>query len=60
MDRRKKQYLHIALMAVAIICSVASIEQLFIQGATRWTTAFNVLSVVLVLMAFKTRPVRQP
>lgn len=60
MDPRKKQYLHIALMAVAIISSVASIEQLFIQGATRWTTAFNVLSLVLVLMAFKTRPVRQP
>jgi energy-converting hydrogenase Eha subunit C len=58
MDPRKKQYLHIALMAIAIICSVASIEQLFIQGATRWTAAFNVLSIILILMAFKTRPVR--
>ena len=58
MDPRKKQYLHIALMAIAIICSVASIEQLFIQGTTRWTTAFNVLSLVLVFTAFKTRPVR--
>ena len=60
MDPRKKQYLHIALMAVAIICSAYSLEELFIVGATRWTMAFNVLSLVLVLMAFKTRPVRQP
>ena len=60
MDPRKKQYLHIALMAIAIICSVYSLEELFIVGPTRWTMAFNVLSIVLVLMAFKTRPVRQP
>ena len=58
MDPRKKQYLHIALMAVAIISSVYSLEELFIVGATRWTAAFNVLSLVLVLLAFKTRPVR--
>ena len=58
MDPRKKQYLHIALMAVAIICSVYSLEELFIVGAARWTTAFNALSLILVLLAFKTRPVR--
>ena len=58
MDPRKKQYLHIALMAVAIICSVYSLEELFIVGATRWTMAFNVLSLLLVFMAFKTRPIR--
>ena len=58
MDPRKRQYLHVALMAIAIICSVASMEQLFIQGATRWTSAFNALSLVLVFMAFKTRPIR--
>ena len=60
MDPRKKQYLHIALMAVAITSSVASIETLFMVGATPWTMAFNVLSLLLVVMAFKTRPIRQP
>ena len=60
MDARLKRYQHIALTAVAIICSVASIEELFIAGATSWTMAFNVLSLVLVLTAFKTRLVRQP
>lgn len=59
MDPRKKQYLHIALMAIAIICSVYSLEELFIVGATRWTTAFNALSLILVLLAFKTRPVHR-
>ena len=55
-----KQYLHIALAAIAIISSVASLEELFIAGATRWTAAFNALSLVLIFMAFKMRPVRQP
>ena len=58
MDPRIKRYLHIAISAIAIVCSVTSIEQLFIAGAIRWTTAFNVLSLVLILMAFKTRPIR--
>ena len=55
-----KQYLHIALNAAAIICTVASLEQLFIVGATRWTAAFNALSLVFIFMAFKTRRIRQP
>lgn len=46
-------------MAIGIISSVYSLEELFIVGATRWTTALNALSLVLVLLAFKTRPVRR-
>ena len=53
-----KQYLHLALTAAAIICTVASLEQLFIVGTTRWTAAFNALSLVFIFMAFKTRRIR--
>ncbi len=60
MDARSKRYLHIAISAIAIFSSVASVQELFILGATRWTTAFNVLSLLLVAMALKTRPIRQP
>ena len=58
MDLRMKRSLYIAVCVVAIVCSVASLEQLFVVGPTRWTMAFNVLSLVLILLAFKTRPVR--
>lgn len=60
MDARSKRYLHIAIAIAAIFSSVASVQELFIVGATRWTTAFNVLSLVLVLLAVKTWPTRQP
>ena len=55
-----RRNLHIGVCAVAIVSSAASLYELFALGATRWTTAFNVLSIVLILMAVKTRPVRQP
>jgi len=55
-----KQYLHIALTAAAIICTVASFAQLFMVGATRWTAAFNALSLVFIFIAFKTRRIREP
>ena len=60
MDARSMKYLHIGISVVAIFSTVASVQELFILGVTRWTTAFNALSLVLILMAVKTRPTRQP
>ena len=60
MDARSMKYLHIVISVIAIFSTVASVQELFIVGATRWTTAFNVLSLVLILLAVKTRPTRQP
>jgi hypothetical protein len=51
---------HIGLCAAAILCSAASLYMLGELGATRWTMAFNVVSIVLILAAIRMRPARAP
>jgi len=53
MNLEKKKLIVRVLSIVAIVSSVISLIVLFELGAQRWTEALNVLSLTLVLLAFK-------
>jgi hypothetical protein len=51
----RKRWLYYALVAIAIMGSLASLFALFELGSPRWTIPLNVLSLVCVLLAVKAR-----
>jgi hypothetical protein len=55
MRSNPKLWLHYTFVVIAIACSVASLLALFELGASSWTTPLNILSVVCILFALKTR-----
>jgi len=57
MTSEQRRRIHYALTIAAIVCSVISLFALLEMGATRWTGSLNALSVVLILLAVKTRRV---
>jgi len=48
-------WLHCTFLAIAVAGSLVSLFALFELGAPRWTTPLNILSVVCILFALKTR-----
>ena len=54
MASNQRRWLHYGLAVAAIVCSVISLFALT-EGASRWTTPLNVLSIVLIVLAVKTR-----
>ncbi len=55
MRSNQKRWLYYALVAIAIAGSLVSLLALFELGSPRWTIPVNILSVVCVLLAVKTR-----
>lgn len=55
MNSDQKRWLSYALLVVAMAGSLVSLFALFELGAPRWTISLNILSVVCVLLAVKTR-----
>ena len=60
MTPKTKRWIHTGLCVVAILCSAASLYMLGELGTTRWTMTFNVISILLILVAIRTRAVRLP
>ena len=50
-----KSWLYYTLVTIAIVGSLVSFFAVFELGAPRWTIPVNVLSVICVLLAMKTR-----
>jgi len=55
MHPNQMRWLHYAFVTVAIAGSLVSLFALFELGAPSWTTPLNVLSVVCILLAIRTR-----
>ena len=55
MTPNRRVWLHYGLASAAIMCSIVSLFALVEMGAPRWTTPLNAVSIVLVLLAVKTR-----
>jgi hypothetical protein len=56
MTPNRRPLLYDSFAIAAIICSTVSLFALLELGATRWTTSLNILSLVLILFAVRTRP----
>ena len=54
MISNQRRWLHQGLVVGAIVCSLVSLFALA-EGASRWTTPLNILSIVLIVLAVKTR-----
>jgi hypothetical protein len=55
MQSRPYRWLHYVLVAIAITGSLVSLFALFRLGAPRWTIPLNILSVVSIILAARTR-----
>jgi hypothetical protein len=55
MQSRPYRWLHYVLIAVAVTGSLVSLVALFTLDAPRWTIPINVLSVVCIVLAARTR-----
>jgi hypothetical protein len=55
MNFNQMRWLYYALVSIAITGSLVSLFALFELGSPRWTIPVNILSVVCVLLAVKTR-----
>jgi hypothetical protein len=55
MTSNQRRWLHYGLVIAAIACSTISLFALPEMGAPRWITSLNVLSIVLILLAVRTR-----
>ena len=55
MTANQRRWLHYFLVIAAIICSTTSLFALFELGARSWTSSLNILAVILILLAVKTR-----
>jgi hypothetical protein len=55
MTSNTQRWIHNGLAAAAIICSLGSLFALVELGAARWTTPLNVLALILVALAARTR-----
>ena len=53
MTSNQRRWLHYGLLVAAIVCTVISLVALA-EGASRWTTPLNILSIVLIVFAVKT------
>jgi uncharacterized membrane protein len=51
----EKGWLYYALVAVAIVGSMISLFALFELGSPSWTTPVNIVSIICVALAAKTR-----
>jgi hypothetical protein len=51
----QNRWLHYTLVAVAITGSLVSLFALFILGSPSWTIPVNMLSIICILLAVKTR-----
>lgn len=55
MALNQQRSLHYGLVAAAFVCSLVSLFGLVAMNAPRWTTWLNILAVISVLLAAKTR-----
>jgi len=55
MHSNRKRWLHYAFVTFAIVGSLVSLFALFELGVPSWTTPLNILSVVCILLAIRTR-----
>jgi hypothetical protein len=55
MTSNAQSWIRNGLAAAAIACSLGSLFALVDLGATRWTTALNVLALILVALAARAR-----
>jgi hypothetical protein len=55
MRSNQKRWQYYALVSVAITGSLVSLFALFELGSPRWTIPVNILSVICVILAAKTR-----
>jgi len=51
----RKRWLCYTLVVIAIVGSLVSLFALFELGAPRWPISVNMLSIICVLLAMKTR-----
>ena len=55
MNTKQQRRLHDLLAIGAMLCSVISLFALFEMGAPAWISSLNVLAVILIILAIRTR-----